>query len=160
MKLLDCDVVFVAPVRKISLEIASHFQVLICSEASGNQLVILCKPFVASPIPVCPNWQGENHMKVLKVCEMSWWVPCAIVSWCLLCTLLLQLPPFMEKGSHVVRTGAGERLIAALIFQRRSFRAQSFFAQLQGRSPWSSPFIKDLWLHPVSLSKVKHILVV
>lgn len=59
MKLLDCDVVCVvcvAQVRKISLEIASHFQVLSCSEASGNQLVILCKPFLASPIQVYPDW--------------------------------------------------------------------------------------------------------
>lgn len=135
MKLLDCDVVCVvcvAPVWKISLEIASHFQVLICSEASVNQLVILCKPFLASPIQVCPIGKEGVACTFLKVCKMSWWVPCAIVGWCLLCILLLQLPPFMEKCSHVVRTGAGERLIAALIFQRRSFRAQSFLPSFKG----------------------------
>lgn len=65
MKLLDCDVVCVAPVWKISLEIASHFQ-KDTSEASGNQLVILCKPFLASPIQVCPDWQGESRMHLLE----------------------------------------------------------------------------------------------
>lgn len=45
-------------------------------------------------------------------------------------------------------------------FPEEILQGSVIFAQLQGRSPWSSPFIKDLWLHPVSLSKVKHKLVV
>lgn len=63
---------------------------------------------------------------------MSWWVPSAVVGWSLLSTLLLQLPPCMENAVMWFRSDAGERLIAALIFQRSSFRAQSLLLSFKG----------------------------
>lgn len=89
---------------------------------------------------------------------MSWWVPSAVVGWwCLLSTLLLQLPPFMEECSHVVQERRWECLDAAASspIGEPSWLSH-FFAQLQGRSPWSSPFIKDVWVRPVSLPKAEH----
>lgn len=63
---------------------------------------------------------------------MSWWVPSAVVGWCLLSTLLLQLPllwKMQSRGSGVV---LGSRLVAALVFQRRSFMAQSHLLSFKG----------------------------
>lgn len=88
--------------------------------------------------------------------KMSWWVPSASSGLVSAICYYYYSHLLWKIQSCALGLLLGYMSNLPSLSRGELFRVESFVAKLQGRSPWSSHFIKGLWFHPVSISKSKH----